>query len=51
MKYNHALFYYKEKDYSYDDDLFRECLDLDNKYITNDIKSDCQYQLIFSLYF
>ena len=51
MKYNHALFYYKEKDYSYAADLFRECLDLDNKYITNDIKSDCQYQLIFSLYF
>ena len=33
----------------YPADLFKECLD--NKYITNDIKSDCRYQLVFLLYF
>ena len=29
--------------------LFGECLD--KKYITNDIKTDCRYKIVFSLYF
>jgi hypothetical protein len=49
MKFNHANSYYKNKDYYYVINLFKECLN--NEYITNDVKADCRCLLVYSLYY
>ena len=48
MQYNHALSYYNDKDYSEATELFKKYLD--SEYLTYDIKKDCKYKLVWSLY-
>ena len=47
MKYNDALEYYNDKDYSSAIDKFKECIN--NEYMTSDIKLDCRIKLVYSL--
>ena len=49
MQYNHALSYYNDKDYSEATELFKKYLD--SEYLTYDIKKDCKYKLVWSLYY
>ena len=48
MKYNNADSYYNDKDYYQAIEHFKEYID--DKYMTSNIKSDCKYKLILSLY-